>query len=314
MTTLVTKLQRRNSIPQPEASNSVHYRIARYVTLAFLFYLWFEYTTLDCKVRSFLLANVYALIETTFRALTNDEPVWPEDVPRYHELVQLASATTTTTTTPNANNQPVDRNVHYVVDIHTAALRDMERAMGNSRSNNNSSRLKDEENSNIDADGDGGPSQHMSISYEAELAQLLAKGKPHLLRRLTPSYVLTNGFTTWQQYIMSLLTMPILNDGFQSLVLWLFPWAWGPTLFVLYALLYPFNIWFIEIVGGYYLNHIWQRRAWYYQDKFALFHGNITLKYYQYWVILGFAHLIGIQFFYAPLSALIEYYILGIIS
>eukprot|EP00520_Triparma_pacifica_P016048 CAMPEP_0118666872 /NCGR_PEP_ID=MMETSP0785-20121206/19462_1 /TAXON_ID=91992 /ORGANISM="Bolidomonas pacifica, Strain CCMP 1866" /LENGTH=172 /DNA_ID=CAMNT_0006561243 /DNA_START=261 /DNA_END=775 /DNA_ORIENTATION=+ len=54
------------------------------------------------------------------------------------------------------------------------------------------------------------------------------------------------------------------------------------------VVLFPFNIWWLEIVEGYILLFIFGRNvAWEYRGKFAYFHGTITLEYYPLWLGLG---------------------------
>lgn len=53
-------------------------------------------------------------------------------------------------------------------------------------------------------------------------------------------------------------------------------------------LLYPINIYMCEIIGGNILLHIFNFRAWYYNDKYALCNGMITLSYFPLWIMLGY--------------------------
>ena len=54
------------------------------------------------------------------------------------------------------------------------------------------------------------------------------------------------------------------------------------------ALLFPLNIWALEIVEGYALIYLYgYNPAWEYRGDDALFHGTIKLSYWRYWLPMG---------------------------
>ncbi|KAF9438910.1 hypothetical protein BGZ76_003270 [Entomortierella beljakovae] len=86
------------------------------------------------------------------------------------------------------------------------------------------------------------------------------------------------GHTTVHQYIMNVFYIPILIQGFHALI--------TPTW--LRVLLFPINIWVLEIIQGYTLIYlIGYNAAWSYRGYDAFFHGNIKLAYVHYWLMMG---------------------------
>ena len=56
----------------------------------------------------------------------------------------------------------------------------------------------------------------------------------------------------------------------------------------LFVFMFPFNVWWLEIVEGYILMFLFGRNvAWVYRGKSAYFHGTITTEYYVPWLGLG---------------------------
>jgi hypothetical protein len=54
------------------------------------------------------------------------------------------------------------------------------------------------------------------------------------------------------------------------------------------ALLWPINIWMLEIIEGYVLIFLYGfNPAWTYRGSDAFFHGNIKLGYWQFWLPMG---------------------------
>lgn len=82
-------------------------------------------------------------------------------------------------------------------------------------------------------------------------------------------------FTTREQLIITFIWSPVIDILiFESVCL--------------SALVFPFHVWVCEIIFGHYL---WKyrsgKRVWYYDDKFALFNGYISLSYIVIWMLLG---------------------------
>lgn len=56
----------------------------------------------------------------------------------------------------------------------------------------------------------------------------------------------------------------------------------------LFVFMFPFNVWWLEIVEGYILMFLFGRNvAWVYRGKSAYFHGTITIDYFVPWLGLG---------------------------
>jgi hypothetical protein len=86
------------------------------------------------------------------------------------------------------------------------------------------------------------------------------------------------GFTTFAQWWANVLYIPILLHVYHAIV----PIAW------LRLVLFPFNVWVLEIVEGYFLMLVYGRNvAWDYTDSQSYFHGNITLSHWNVWLVLG---------------------------
>lgn len=80
--------------------------------------------------------------------------------------------------------------------------------------------------------------------------------------------------TTKEQFIITLLWSPIIDICMFESIYWT-------------AVVFPINIWLCELIFGYILLKYFKTRAWYYDDTFALFDGNISLAYCIHWIILG---------------------------
>ena len=52
------------------------------------------------------------------------------------------------------------------------------------------------------------------------------------------------------------------------------------------CILFPFNIYLCEIIGGGVMYNIFGIRAWNYTYKYAMFNGMIALEYYPLWIII----------------------------
>jgi hypothetical protein len=87
-------------------------------------------------------------------------------------------------------------------------------------------------------------------------------------------------YTTAVQWFLNVLYLPFLH-------LYCFPYLEHSML--LFTLVFPLQVWLLEIIQGYLL--IWfygHNVAWSYSGSDAYFHGNIKLKMYHWWAILGF--------------------------
>jgi len=93
-------------------------------------------------------------------------------------------------------------------------------------------------------------------------------------------------YTTWEQWWMNLLLCSPLMYYLSRFVkeLWLI------------ILLFPLFCYCVEIIGGYFLIHIWGKRGWFYDDAYSLLNGNITLRFLPFWWILGAFHVFANRF------------------
>eukprot|EP01124_Arcella_intermedia_P032235 TRINITY_DN7478_c0_g1_i2.p1 TRINITY_DN7478_c0_g1~~TRINITY_DN7478_c0_g1_i2.p1 ORF type:complete len:161 (-),score=23.05 TRINITY_DN7478_c0_g1_i2:59-541(-) len=102
-------------------------------------------------------------------------------------------------------------------------------------------------------------------------------------------------YTTWEQWFMNLLLCsPIL----------FYVWSLLGSSFYL-ILVFPLCCYLVEIIGGYFLIHIWGKRGWFYDDPFAFLHGNITLRYFPLWWVSGILHVVACLWCFLPLSQLV---------
>ncbi|KAF9159520.1 hypothetical protein DFQ26_006428 [Actinomortierella ambigua] len=86
------------------------------------------------------------------------------------------------------------------------------------------------------------------------------------------------GHTTVHQFVMNIFYIPILVHGYHALIHNIY----------LRILLFPLNIWFLEIIEGYTIIYLLgYNAAWIYRGKDALFHGTIKLWYVHHWVMFG---------------------------
>lgn len=101
--------------------------------------------------------------------------------------------------------------------------------------------------------------------------------------------------TSFRQFDVKILKKENLHN-YTTLHQFFLTFAWSPIFFhhkkiknkYIKYLLYPINIYLCEIIGGNILLHIFNFRAWHYNDKFALFNGMITLSYFPLWMCLGY--------------------------
>ncbi|KAF9210004.1 hypothetical protein BGZ49_008502 [Haplosporangium sp. Z 27] len=101
------------------------------------------------------------------------------------------------------------------------------------------------------------------------------------------------GHTTIHQYIMNVFYIPILIHGYHALI--------TPTW--LRILLFPINIWVLEVIQGYTLIYlIGYNAAWTYKGYDAFFHGTIKLTYVHHWLMMGAAIELVILPYALPLS------------
>ncbi|KAI8816957.1 uncharacterized protein EV422DRAFT_571262 [Fimicolochytrium jonesii] len=110
------------------------------------------------------------------------------------------------------------------------------------------------------------------------------------------------GHTTWHQFFANIIFTPLLLDIYFAVV---------PT-WPLRVLLFPFNVWLLEIVEGYVLMYLYgYNPAWTYRGTDAYFHNNIKLGYWYFWLGLGAAvELIfpfAVQYTQAAAAALMQY-------
>ncbi|ETV99827.1 hypothetical protein H310_07869 [Aphanomyces invadans] len=86
------------------------------------------------------------------------------------------------------------------------------------------------------------------------------------------------GHTTWAQFWANVLYTPVLLFTFRQVV---------SSAFVR-VVLFPCNIWLLEIVEGYALMLLFGRNiAWTYTTNDAYCHGNIRLGFWKQWLALG---------------------------
>mmetsp|Transcript_23542 Transcript_23542/g.46826 ORF Transcript_23542/g.46826 Transcript_23542/m.46826 type:complete len:354 (+) Transcript_23542:56-1117(+) len=86
------------------------------------------------------------------------------------------------------------------------------------------------------------------------------------------------GHSSFAQFWSNVIFTPLILHFYRSLVS---PW-WARVL------LFPCNIWALEIIEGYILMFLFGRNvAWEYRGSSAFFHGNITLDYLLPWMLLG---------------------------
>ncbi|ETV75300.1 hypothetical protein H257_10483 [Aphanomyces astaci] len=86
------------------------------------------------------------------------------------------------------------------------------------------------------------------------------------------------GHTTWAQFWANVVYTPVLLYAYRAVV----PSA------VLRVLLFPCNIWLLEILEGYTLMLLFGRNiAWTYTTSDAYCHGNIRLGFWKLWLVLG---------------------------
>jgi len=100
------------------------------------------------------------------------------------------------------------------------------------------------------------------------------------------------GHTTIEQYLVTFFSIPFINDQYRALL---------PSAMLRIAL-FPLNLWAIEIVAGYYLLKVWQRRAWFYEGPHAHCDGLITFAYWHHWLGLGVIHEVMCVYVYYPIS------------
>eukprot|EP00301_Raphidiophrys_heterophryoidea_P003135 c11427_g1_i1.p1 GENE.c11427_g1_i1~~c11427_g1_i1.p1 ORF type:complete len:218 (+),score=59.13 c11427_g1_i1:115-768(+) len=102
-------------------------------------------------------------------------------------------------------------------------------------------------------------------------------------------------FSSLAQWWANVFVAPIFVFGYRAL----FPSSVGVWLMVL---LFPLNIWLFEITVGYSLMFLFGRNvAWYYHGPATAFHGNIKLKYFGQWLLLGTTILGPWEFLTLPL-------------
>ncbi|RKP05086.1 hypothetical protein THASP1DRAFT_33086 [Thamnocephalis sphaerospora] len=87
------------------------------------------------------------------------------------------------------------------------------------------------------------------------------------------------GHTTIQQFFANVFYTPILVDVYFALM---------PDYWLLRVLLFPINIWLLEVVEGYVLTFLYgYNPAWVYYGHDVFFSNNIKLSYWPYWLMLG---------------------------
>ena len=87
------------------------------------------------------------------------------------------------------------------------------------------------------------------------------------------------GHTTWAQFVCNILYVPVLLVTYRHVV----------ENFWYRVILFPINIWLLEIIQGYSLMFLAGRNlAWFYDTSDAMFHGNIRLYYAFVWWPFGF--------------------------
>lgn len=85
-----------------------------------------------------------------------------------------------------------------------------------------------------------------------------------------------NGHTTFAQWWVNVLFSPFLHYYFMLDSMWV------------KIVFFPFCVWALEIVEGYFLIAVYGSNvAWVYETNDALFHGNIRIGFWKYWLALG---------------------------
>ncbi|OQR80955.1 hypothetical protein THRCLA_11905 [Thraustotheca clavata] len=88
------------------------------------------------------------------------------------------------------------------------------------------------------------------------------------------------GHTTWAQFWANVLYTPFLLFNYREFI---------PNPYIR-IILFPFNIWLLEIIEGYALILIFGKNiAWTYNTPDAYFHNNIRTGFAGLWLLLGFA-------------------------
>ena len=86
------------------------------------------------------------------------------------------------------------------------------------------------------------------------------------------------GHSSFAQFWSNIIFTPMLLFTFQYLV----------SNHILRIILFPFNIWWLEIIEGYTLMFLFGKNvAWEYRGSDAFCHGNIKLRYFLPWLVLG---------------------------
>eukprot|EP01128_Nolandella_sp_AFSM9_P008972 TRINITY_DN5614_c0_g1_i1.p1 TRINITY_DN5614_c0_g1~~TRINITY_DN5614_c0_g1_i1.p1 ORF type:complete len:201 (+),score=18.39 TRINITY_DN5614_c0_g1_i1:59-604(+) len=99
------------------------------------------------------------------------------------------------------------------------------------------------------------------------------------------------GYTTAEQWVMCNIMGPIMH----KYRIWSGTDTWAVFGF-------PFIIWLMEILCGYWLLHFHHKKAWLYTGPFALFHGNIGLHYVFIWWPFAVFHYFLTDSLYVPVS------------
>jgi len=92
-------------------------------------------------------------------------------------------------------------------------------------------------------------------------------------------------YTTSSQWFLNVLYLPAMFKFF-------FPFV--DHSIVLFTLTFPFQVWLLEIIQGYFLIWLYGHNvAWSYAGDNVYFHGNIKLTMYHWWALLGLVIIVG---------------------
>ncbi|KAI8873572.1 hypothetical protein GQ42DRAFT_25776 [Ramicandelaber brevisporus] len=89
------------------------------------------------------------------------------------------------------------------------------------------------------------------------------------------------GHTTLQQFVCNVLYIPVVADLYFAIV---------PKSLIWRTLLWPINIWVLEVIQGYVMVYLYgYNPAWSYRGPFTYFHGNIRIGHGLFWIPMGLA-------------------------
>jgi hypothetical protein len=202
-----------NCIPQPLPCHSIPMLTVRYLSLAAILVAWLLMTSLEAKIRAVMVAFTFSCIEFHFRAITRKSA---------GELERSGTPTT----------QPLSK-----------SEQDMRRAMGLPASGVPS------------YDSTSSRSSTWPLSFDCLRKECrinwcywVVGGVIRRVRwRLSPSHILANGHTTWEQFWANVFYGPIMNDFYRDYLFAIIVpsfLGWHPAAQgLIRAVCFPLNIW-----------------------------------------------------------------------